>query len=129
MLKGEIDVLADLLTLGHCVEDVVGDGGWVEIQQSDPVDAFHPIQLPEKLRKRGSVTAPRLAVVARGALRLSKGGIPPVERGVLRDQNDLANAASGERPRFPDDRVHWPAAVVTAERGNDAERALVVAAF
>ena len=56
-------------------------------------------------------------------------GIAAVERRVLRDEDDLAHAAGGQRARFAHDRVDRTAAVVAAQRRDDAERALVVAAF
>ncbi len=74
-----------------------------------PVDV---VQRAQQLRQRAALTA-----------------VDAVERGVLRDQQQLLHALRGELVGFLDDRVDRPAAVVAAHLGDDAERALVVAAF
>ena len=51
------------------------------------------------------------------------------KRGVLGDEQQLANAPLGERARLADDRVGRSAAIRATQRRDDAERARVVAAL
>ena len=39
VLQRQVDVLADLLALGHRVEHVVGDRRRIEVEQADPLEA------------------------------------------------------------------------------------------
>ena len=110
--SGRSMYLTTLSHSGHRVEDVVGDGRRIEIEQPDPVDAVNRVQLAQQRRQRRALAQ-----------------IAPVERRVLRDQDQLAHAARRERPRLAHDRVDRAAAVVPAQRRDDAERALVVAAL
>ena len=63
VLQREVDVLADLLAPGHGIQDLVGDGGGVEIQQPDPFQPVYTIQLAQQLgqRERGWRDPPALA--------------------------------------------------------------------
>ena len=113
MLQRQVDVLADLLALGHRVEHVVRDRGGVEVEEPDPRQALDRVQPAEQPRQRAALAA-----------------IDAEERRVLRNQQQLAHA---RRPRAAsasrDDRVLVAAAVLSAQRRNDAERARVVAAL
>src|SRR6185503_8122082 len=55
--------------------------------------------------------------------------VDAVEAGVLRDEEKFLDAPRGKHPGFAHDGLFSAAAVVTSERGNDAERALVIAPF
>ncbi len=98
--------------LGHGIEHRVADRGGVEIQQPDPVDAGDGVEAAKQLRERGALSE-----------------IPSVERRVLGDEDQLSYPARGERLGFAHDRVGRPAPVVPAQRRDDAEGALVVAAL
>src|SRR5581483_9801760 len=74
--------------------------------------AVDRVQLAEEPRERAALAA-----------------IDAVERGVLRDQQQLFDAARRERARFADDRIRRTAAIRAAQLRDDAEGALVVAAF
>ena len=66
---------------------------------------------------------------SRRAERAALAAIDAVEGRVLRDQQQFLHAARRQRARFADDRLGRPAAIVAAQRRDDAEGALVVAAF
>jgi hypothetical protein len=52
MLQRQIDVLDDLVALGHRLEHFVGDGRRIEIEQPDPVDTVNLVQLAQKRWER-----------------------------------------------------------------------------
>ena len=83
VLQRQVDVAADLLALRHRLEHVVGDRGRVEIEQPDPLEAVDRVQLAQQPRERAALAA-----------------VDAVERRVLRDEQQLADAALGERPRL-----------------------------
>ena len=112
MLQRQVDVAADLPALSHRRKHVLGDRGGIEIQQADPLEAVDPVQLAKQARKRATLTA-----------------VDSVERRVLRDEEQLLDPAVGQIARFADDRGRVPAAKLSAQRRDDAERAGVVAAF
>ena len=112
VLQRQVDVLADLVALRHRVERRVVDRRRVEVEQADPLEAVDRVQLAEQ-------TAERAALLA----------VDAVEGSVLRDEQQLLDAARCERARLVDDRIRRAAAVRAAQRRDDAERALVVAAF
>ena len=112
VLQRQVHVAAHLVQPGHGVQHVVGDRGRVEVQHPDPLDAVHVLQRLQQARQGAALAA----VVA-------------VERRVLRDEQQLLDAARGQRVRFLDHGIVRPAAVVPAQRRDDAEAALVVTAF
>ena len=112
VLQRQVDVAADLLALRHRREHVVGDRGRVEVEQPDPGQAVDRVQLAQQPPERAALAA-----------------IDAEEGRVLRDEQQLAHAALGQRPRLADDRVRRAAAVLAAQRRDDAERAGVVAAL
>ncbi len=112
MLKRQVDVLADLVALGHRRQRRVVDRRRIEVEQPDPFEAVDLVELAQQSRERAALVA-----------------IDAVERRVLRDQQQFLHAAGRQRARFADDRVCRPAAILAAQRRDDAERALVVAAF
>ena len=112
MLQRQVDVLADLLALCHRVQDVVSR--W-------SLDTGRACE-STRVRRRDSARE----AVGEGAALLP---IDPVEARVLRDEQQLLDAAAAQALRLANDRVVRPAAIVAAQRGDDAERALVVAAL
>ena len=112
MLQRQIDVSADLLALRHRIEHIVGDRGGVEVEQPNPGQALDRVEPSQQSSKRSTFTA-----------------VDAEEGGVLRDEQQLPNAALGQRFRLADDGVGGPAPILAAERWNDAEGAGVVAAF
>ena len=99
--------------LGHRLEHVARDRRRVEVEQPDPRQSVDGIQFPQQ-SCQGAALAP----------------VDPVEGGVLGNQQQLASrrvAASARASR--DDRFRRAAAIVPAQRRDDAERAGVVAAL
>ena len=86
VLERQVDVLDDLARRGDGVDGLVGDGRRVEIEQPHPAEAVDAIELAQQAGE-GAALAP----------------IDAEEGGVLRDQEQLADAAVGElrapRPR------------------------------
>ena len=112
MLQWQVDVLAHLLALRHRRQRVVVDGGRIQIQQPDPFESVDDIQGAQQPCERAALVT-----------------IDAVERRVLRDQQELLDAARRQRARLTDNRLGPTAPVVAPERWNDAEGTLVVAAF
>ena len=88
VLQRQVDVLADLLALGHRVEHVVGDRRRVEVEQPDPLEAVDRVQLAQQPGERAALAA-----------------VDAVEGRVLRDQQQLLHAARARRARLGDDRL------------------------
>ena len=112
MLKRQVDVLADLLAFRHRRQRLVVYRRRVEVQQPDPLEAVDRVQVAQEPRERAALAA-----------------IDAVEGGVLRDQQQLLDAARRERARLADDRLRRTASIRAAQRRDDAEGALVVAAL
>ena len=112
VLQRQVDIPADFLAFGHRLEHIVGDRRRIEIEQADPVEPFDLVQLAKQPGQRATLAA-----------------IDAVEGRVLRDQEQFTDAARGERSRFADDRFGRPAAIVAAQRRDDAEGARVITAF
>jgi hypothetical protein len=111
VLQRQVDVLADLVALRHRVQHVVGDRGGVEVEHPDPLEAVDPVQAAEEPREGSPLAA-----------------IHAEERRVLGDEQQFAHAAIRQAPGLGEDRLRFAAAVVAAQRRDDAKRA-VVAAF
>ena len=57
MLQRQVDVAADLLTLRHRLEHVVGDGRRIEIEQTNPVESVDRVQLAQQPGQRAAFAA------------------------------------------------------------------------
>ena len=112
MLQRQIDVVADLVALRHRRERVFVNRRRVQIEEADPLEAVDRVQFAQQASEGAALVA-----------------VDAVEGRVLRDEQELFDAARGQRARFADDRVARPAPVLAAQRRDDAERALVVAAL
>src|SRR3989338_7570623 len=112
VLQGQVDVLAHPVALGHRGKRLVVDRRRIEIQEANPFEAVNGIERAQESSKRVTL----VPVVA-------------VERGVLRDEENLFDALRDQRSGLLDDRLGRTAAVVAPERRDDAERAFVVAAL
>ena len=95
VLQRQVDVLADLLAVGHRRERGVVDGRRIEVEQPDPLEAVDAVQAPQQPRQRATLAA-----------------VDAVERRVLRDEQQFLDAASGQAFGFVDDGVIGPAAIV-----------------
>ena len=110
MLDGHVDVLDDLGIAGDLGDQAVGHVARVAVEEADPVDALHGLELREEL-----VEDELLVEVE------SVGG------GVLGDEVELAGAVAGELLGLGDDDLHGLRAELAADLGDDAEGARVVA--
>ena len=88
--------------LGHDLEEVIGHGRRIQIEQPDPLEAIDRVQLAQQPRERPALVA-----------------IDAVERGVLRDEQQLLDAARRERSCLADDRIRRTAAIVSPQRRDD----------
>ena len=67
MLQGQIHIFDDLLLPCHHVEQLIGHGVGVAVEQTDPARALDRAELRQKLRQ--GITAVKILSVARGILR------------------------------------------------------------
>ena len=112
VLQRQIDVLADLLAVGHGAQRPVVNRRRVQVEQTDPFEAPDRVQIAQQSGERAAFAA-----------------VDAVERGVLRDEQQLLHAARRQGLRFAHDGLRTAAPVMPPERRDDAERALVVASF
>jgi hypothetical protein len=112
VLQGKVDVLADLVALRHRREGPVVDGRGVQVEHPDPLQTVNLVELAEQAGQRSALPA-----------------IDAVERGVLRDQQELLHSTRRQLRGLLHDRAGCPAAIRAAKSRDDAERTLVVAAL
>ena len=83
VLQRQVDVLADLLALRHRLQHVVADRGRIEVEHPDPLEAVDAVERAQQPRQRAALAA-----------------VDAVEARVLRDQQQLLDAARGQRSRL-----------------------------
>ena len=86
VLQRQVDVLADMLALGHRRKRVIADRRGVQIEEPDPFDTRHPVQPPQQAGERASLLP-----------------VDAVKRRVLRDEQELLDAPRRERFGFAND--------------------------
>jgi hypothetical protein len=86
MLKRQIDVSADLLAFRHRRQDIVGDRRGIQVEQANPRQAVDSVQLSKEAGERTAFTL-----------------VDAVEARVLRNEQELADAAIHQGARLADD--------------------------
>ena len=114
VLQRQIDVAHHFFARRHGVNRLGRDRGRVEVEQPDPLEAVDGIQRPQQPAERTAI----LPVA-----------IDAVEGRVLGDEQQFLDAARGQRACFGHDRRLVAAAVRATQFRDDAERAVVIAAF
>ena len=112
MLDGQVEVRHDLLVPLHRRDELIGDPLRVSVHDADPLDALHLVQLVQQL-----ADAARLAPV------LAVGG------GVLRHDDELLDALTGQPAGLGHTVGHVTAAQRAADGGDGTVVAAVVAAL
>ena len=112
MLERQVDVLAYLVAFGHGLERVVVDRRWIQVEEANPGQAVDAIEASQQASQPAALSP-----------------VDAVQRGVLGNEDELAHAARGQRFCLPHDGIVGTAAVMTAQRRNDAEGTRVVAAL
>ena len=112
-LQRQVDVLADGGALGHRGDHRLAEVLRVRAREADPLDPRRP------RRRHGGARRTRSRAPAEVAA-------PGVD--VLAEQRDLLDAVLGEPRHLGDDLARAPALLAAADGGNDAVRALRVAA-
>ena len=112
MLDGQIEIRQDLLVPLHGGDEVVGDALRVSVHDADPLEAWDLVQLVQQLADAAGL-APVLAI----------GG------GVLRHDDKLLDALTGQPAGLGHTVGHLAAAQRAADAGDRAVVAAVVAAL
>ncbi len=112
MLERDVEIFADVVVLGDCLEELAGDAVGVGVEEAEPAEAWDAGELVEECGE--AVLDAEVFAVAGG---------------VLADEGDLLNAAGDELARFGDDRLEAAGTEFSAQIGDDAEGAGVVAAL
>jgi hypothetical protein len=112
VLQRQIEVLTDVVVAGDRVEQAIGDAVGVGVEEAEPAQAVDLSERVEELRE--AVLEAQVFAVAGG---------------VLADEGDLADAAGDELPRLGDDGFKSTRPEFSAQVGNDAEGAGVIASL
>ena len=112
MLNGNVQILHDLRLARQHVDQLVGHLIRIEVVDAHPDDPVDPAKLAQQLRE--------LALAVE---------VNAVAAGVLRHDDQLLRTAGSKLLCLLDQLFHRAAAVSSAQRRNDAERAVIVAAL
>ena len=110
--SGRSMYLQTFVAVGHRRQRVLVDRRGVEVEQPDPLQAVDGVQLAKQPRQRAALAA-----------------IDAVEGRVLRDQQQFLTPRAARARASRTIESGGPVPIVAAQRRDDAERALVVAAF
>ena len=113
MLERHVHICADFRKRRHRLNELAIDRRGIEIEQPDPNEFVDLGERFEHVRKTATpVTA-----------------IAPPHRCILRDENQLADAARNERFRLGEDRLEAAASEVSAQLRDNAKGARMIAAL
>ena len=112
VLQGQIDVFQNLRLIGHHIQQFVGDGIGIAVQQAHPAELFNLAQPAQQLRQL------QFAVQ-----------VQTIAAGVLGNDNELFCAVVHQLLGLFHNALHGTAAVAAADEGNGAVGAAVVAAL
>ena len=112
MLEGQVQVVADVVVAGDGFEQAAGDAVGVGVEEAEPAEVG---DFGERVEECGEAVLEAEVFAVAG--------------GVLADEGDLADAAGDELLGFGDDRFKSSGAEFSAQVGDDAEGAGVVAAL
>jgi hypothetical protein len=112
VLEWKVEIFADVVMLGNGLEKFAGDAVRVGVEEAEPAQVG---DLGKRVEESGEAVFETEVFAVTG--------------GVLTDEGDLADAAGDELLSFGDDGFKAARTEFSAEVGDDAEGAGVVAAF
>ena len=112
MLQRHVEIFADVVVLRDRIEQTPRNPIWIGVKEPQPTQALDAGELVEQRRK--PILNPQILAIA--------GRILP-------DQRDLLHSACHQSLRLGNYRLKAPRAKFSAQVGNDAEAARMIAAF